>query len=379
MGEIERLCYNSHVKLTATVKLLPTSEQANFLRQTLEVANSACNAISNQAWEKKTFRQFSLHKLMYRDVREKFCLAAQVVVRCISKVADAYKLDHDSRREFQPLGAIAFDNRILSYNIEKSQVSIWTVNGRQTVPFVFGEHQRALLFGQRGESDLCFVRGEFYLFTTCEVETPETKDVQNYLGVDLGIVNIAADSDGETFKGEAVEQHRRKFSHRRRNLQRKGTKAAKRKLKKLAGRQARFQKHVNHVISKRLVAKAKDTQRGIAMENLSGIREAPVRRKQRAQHANWSFYQLQQFVSYKAKRAGVPVALVDPRNTSRTCPACGCVDEHNRPSQSVFSCVSCGHAGLADTIAAVNIAARAAVTRPMVSDSPSSGTKPIIV
>lgn len=353
------------MKLTARVKLLPTPDQAELLKQTLETANAACNYISGKAWEHETFRQFPLHKLVYHDTRKLFLLSAQVVVHCVSKVADAYKIDHKTQRTFKPHGAIAFDNRILSYNLKKSTVSIWTMTGRKTIGFVCGERDRELLSGQRGESDLCLIGGKFYLFAACDVETPEPQDVEGFLGVDLGIVNLAADSDGEIFSGAIVDDNRRKYAHRRRNLQRKGTKADKRKLKRLAGRQARFQKHTKHTISKNVVQKAQDTGRGIALEDLKGIRErATVRRKQRARHANWAFYQLREFISYKAERAGIPVVSVDPRNTSRTCPVCGCVDKHNRPSQSRFSCISCGFAAPADTVAAVVIAARAAVNRP---------------
>jgi IS605 OrfB family transposase len=125
---------------------------------------------------------------------------------------------------------------------------------------------------------------------------------------------------------------------------------------------------VNHRISKHLVAKAQDTRRGIALEDLKGIRgRVTVRRRQRATLHSWSFYQLAAFVAYKAAIAGVMILQVDPRNTSRTCPACGFVDKRNRVSQSAFSCVSCGFAGVADHIAAVNIGRRAAVSQPNVS------------
>ena len=355
------------MKLIAQVKLLPTLEQAQALRQTLEVANTACNYISTQAWDNQTFRQFHLHKLTYYTVKEMFQLTAQVVVRCISKVADSYKIDHKTKRTFKPHGAIAFDDRILTYNLEKKSVSIWTVAGRARIFFTSGKRQMELLNGQRGESDLCFVKGKFYLLAVCDVETPKQIDVEGVLGVDLGMVNIASDSDGENFSGSDIDRNRRIFTHRRARLQKKGTKSAKRKLKKLSGKQARFQKHSNHTISKRLVEKAQDTQRAIALEDLSGIREAPVRRMQRARRANWSFYQLRQYINYKSERAGIPVFLVDPRNTSRTCPECGHVDKANRVSQSLFSCVSCGYSAPADTVAAVNISARANVNSPMVS------------
>jgi len=356
------------VKLIAQIKLLPDTEQAKVLKQTLETANAACNYISEQAWKQRTFRQFPLHKLTYKDVRINFPLAAQVVVRCISKVADAYKIDRKVKRVVKPHGGIAFDNRILSYNLDQREVSIWTIAGRQKIRFTCGQRQMELLSRQRGESDLCFVKGKFYLLASCDVETPKPIDVEGVLGIDLGIVNIASDSDGKNFSGSDVERNRRIYLHRRRNLQKKVTKSAKRKLKKLSGKQAGFQKHTNHFISKRLVEKAQDTCRAIALEDLSGIRKAPVRRKQRARHANWSFYQLRQFISYKAERVGIPVVFVDPKNTSRTCPQCACVDKANRVSQSSFSCVSCGFSAPADTVAAWNIQARAVVNLPMVSN-----------
>jgi len=355
------------MRLVAQIKLLPAPAQAQALRKTLELANTACNYISQQAWEDRKFSQFRLHKLVYRDVRDRFQLSAQVVIRCISKVADAYKLDCQVQRRFKPHGAMAFDNRILSYRLEQKEVSIWTVAGRQRIGFSAGQRQLELLSGQRGESDLCYIKGKFYLFVTCEVETPKPIDVQGVLGVDLGIVNLASDSDGELFSGAQLDHQRRIFEHRRKNLQKKQTRSAKRKLQKLSGKQARFQKHTNHVISRMLVQKAQDTCRAIALEDLRGIRKATVRRSQRSRHSNWSFYQLRQLIHYKAERAGIPVVLVDPRNTSRICPACGYVDQANRVSQSLFSCNQCGFSANADYVAALNIRARGEVNRPMVS------------
>src|SRR5689334_23361884 len=103
------------MRLSIQLKLLPTPEQADALQRTLETANAACNTISQVAWETKTFRQFPIHRLTYQDVRESFGLAAQLTVRCIAKVADAYKLDRKTMRTFTPHGAIAYDDRILAY------------------------------------------------------------------------------------------------------------------------------------------------------------------------------------------------------------------------------------------------------------------------
>ena len=361
------------MRLTIQLKLLPTSEQADALRRTLETANAACDYISQVAWNARTFGQFPIHRLTYGAVRETFGIAAQLTVRCIAKVADAYKLDKNTQRTFSPLGAVAFDERILAY--KRTSVSIWTIDGRQAIPFVCGERQRALLAFRRGESDLSFVRGEWYLFATAEIETPEPIDVDDVLGIDLGVTNIAVDSDGTIHSGKAIKNVRYRHRRLRKKLQRLGTLGSRRRLRILAGQEARFAKHVNHVISKGIVAKSKCTKRAIAVEDLTHIRtRIKARRTQRAILHSWSFAQLQAFIAYKALGAGVPVHRVDPRNTSRRCPKCGHIDAANRKTQSSFVCLSCGFAGFADRIAAENIRVlgRAAVNPPRCSDADGS-------
>jgi putative transposase len=349
------------MKLIAQVKLQPTPEQADSLERTLEVANTACNFISDVAWEQRTFGKFALQKLCYQPVRERFALSAQMTIRALAKVGDAYKLDKKTKRTFRPLASIAYDDRILSFALPKSEVSIWTLDERQAIRFVCGERQRRMLVTRQGESDLLYHRGEWYLLVTCEVEQPHPLDIDGVLGLDLGIVNLVTDSDGEVHSGQQVERKREWYAQRRAALQAVGTKSAKRRLRRLSGRQRRFQKHSNHCISKRLVAKAERTKRAIAVEELTGIRQrgrvkGPA---QRARHSNWAFAQLRQFISYKARQVGVPLLAVDPRNTSRTCSVCGHCEKANRVSTAEFCCVVCGHLAPADVNAAINIRNRA--------------------
>lgn len=355
------------MKLIAQIKLQPTEQQADALKRTLIAANKAANLLSCLAWETRQFRQFDLHHAGYYAIREQFGLSAQAAVRVVAKVADAYKLDKKTKRAFTPHGAIAYDARILRWFTDTRRVSIWTIEGRQILPFVCGDYQAALLQGQRGESDLVYRDGAFYLLAVCRIDEPPTQEVDDYLGVDLGIANIAVDSDQAIYQGYSVKQVRHRHRKLRTKLQRKGTHSTRRRLRKLAGKERRFATWTNHTISKRIVAKAKDTQRGIALEDLGGIREGvTVRKAQRSTLHSWSFHQLRQFIEYKAKRAGVPVRAVDPRNTSRTCPACGTVDKRNRRTQDKFLCIDCGYSGLADYVASVNIRRRAAVNQPNV-------------
>ena len=354
------------MKLTAQVKLLPSDVQRAALLATMERVNAACDEASRLAWKTKVFGQFNIHNLVYRGLRDAFGLASQVVVRAIAKVADAYKLDHKVRREFRPRGAICYDSRILSWKGES--VSIWTLAGREAIPFVCGDRQRAQLQGARGETDLVYRGGEFYLLVSVEVTEQPKVAPSAWLGVDLGIVNIAVDSDGAVYSGAKVDEVRTKIGVLRAALQSKDTKSAKRHLKRLRRKERDFHTHTNHVISKAIAQKAKDTGRGVALEDLTGIRErVTVRRAQRARAHSWSFAQLRAFVSYKVALLGVALGLVDPRNTSRTCPACACIDKANRRSQSEFVCVRCGFKDNADHVGSINIAARATVNWPIVA------------
>lgn len=365
------------MKLTMMVQLRPTTKQADALRETLVRANAACNVLSGLAWDKQTFGQFRLHKLGYAAVRASSGLTAQVIVRCIAKVADAYKLDKRRQRTFKLLGAIAYDNRILRWY--PSEVSIWTVGGRERIPFVCGERERGLLPCQQGESDLVLRDGCWYLYTTVNVEEPPEGEPMDLLGADFGIVNILADSDGTTYSGAHLNGLRARHRRLRSRLQAKGTKSAKRLLRRRRRREHRFANDVNHTISKRIVATAQGTGRGIALEELGGIRDrVTAPRRQRAALHSWAFRDLRAKITYKARLAGVRVVTVDPRNTSRTCPACGHCAKENRPHRDTFCCQSCGLAAPADYIAALNLRerGRAAVNQPHAGESPFGVSTP---
>lgn len=345
--------------LTARVKLKPASWQAPLLMQVLETANRVCNFVSEKAWESQTFSRFKIHKLVYFEAREKFELNSQITLLCIAKVAHAYKTGPEKIRQFKRRGTIHHNHHTLNWRTKEGKVSIWTFNGRQTIPFAAGPRQLELLSHQKGETGLEFCNGEFYLLACCEIDKPAVDNVTDILGVDSGIVNIATDSDGNVYSSGQLNGIRHRHRRLRGKLQKKGTQSAKRLLKKRSGKESRFAKNVNHTVSKRIVATAKGTGRGIALEDLGGIRDRiTVRKSQRVTLYSWSFHQLRAFIEYKAERAGVPVFIVDPRNTSRTCPKCLHVDKANRPNQSTFKCVACGFSGLADHIAAENIRVR---------------------
>jgi putative transposase len=346
------------MKVISQIKLTPDLAQAQALKATLEQINFACNQISEVAWNEKLFQQVSLHRRVYRRVREKFELSAQVVVRCIAKVVDAYRLDKKTQRSFKKHGSLAYDARILTYFQNKKEVSIWVLGlGRIKIPYCAGKRQLRFLQYQQGESDLVYRDGSWYLHACCNVEEPEPYYPEDLLGVDLGVANIAVTSDGKRVASKSVEENRVWYRDRRKVLQEVGTKSSRRRLKQLSGRQANFQRDINHRISKELVVLAKRTKRAIALEDLKGIgsRTRVRGRDNRAKHSNWSFFQLRSFVEYKAKGTGVPVVLVDPHYTSQRCNRCGHTERANRRDQATFRCRSCGYESNADVNGARNI------------------------
>ena len=241
-------------------------------------------------------------------------------------------------------------------------MSIWTVAGRLRIRFRCSAAQLARLRDHRqGESDLVHRDGTWYLYATCDVPAAELTEPAGFLGVDLGIVNIATTGDGRRHSGKYLNRQRHRARHLRARLQAKRTKSAKRLLRKRSRKEARFAADVNHVIAKRIVTEAERTGRGIALEDLTGIRaRVRLRKPQRVTLHSWAFAQLGHYIAYKAMLAGVPVVHVDPAYTSQMCSSCGHVSKKNRPDQATFRCTSCGFAEHADVNAARNIAARGA-------------------
>jgi putative transposase len=352
--------------LTLKVKLQPTQEQRQKLLRTMETFNAACDDISKNAYESKTFNKYRLQHQHYYRIREQYKLPAQLAIRAVSKVIESYKVERRRYHAFDPHGAIVYDQRIMSFK-GLDKVSLASLEGRETIPILTGSYARLDQHRIRGQADLLYIKDEFYLCLVMEKREEPLLTPEGYLGVDLGIVKLATTSDGISYSGDEVEKTRRRYTGLKAVLQRVGSESAKKHLRRLSGRERRFKRQTNHVISKDLVAVAKGTKRALALEDLRGIRSrVTVRHEQRGRHGKWAFNQLRAFIEYKAKLAGVPMLMVDPKNTSRRCSMCGHVEKRNRVSRSLFRCRRCGFEEDADLNAARNIRWRAEVNQPIV-------------
>lgn len=380
------------MKRVVRVKLVPTPVQEAALVDTLRACNEAATYVAQVAFDGRdsqgrTGTKFILQDVLYQDVKTRFGLGAQPAIRAIGKTVDAYTTLRSNLLEgnlgvpgsprrikaeskpivFRPDAAQPFDKNCLSWQHDARTVSIWSTTGRMKgLGFVGLPTDLALLAGNRiGETDLQHVGGQWFLIATLDLPTtPVVEPVAGFVGVDLGIVNIAyvATDRGVAvadWSGGAVTLRRKKNLSLRAKLQSKGTKSAKRLLKKRSKKEARFVTDVNHQLSKRIVAEAQRTGHGIAIEELTGIRErVRLRKPQQVALHSWAFAQLGAFLIYKAEAAGVVIIPVDPAYTSQTCSECGYVSRLNRPHQVKFACRSCGVVLHADQNAAVNIARR---------------------
>jgi IS605 OrfB family transposase len=341
---------------TAVCKLKPTAEDSEKLFTTLKAFQDACNHISKIAFERKVFNPVALHHMVYRETREKFSLPANLAIRARDRVAKAYKQRKRRLLKFTKL-SMDLDERLfrLIYKPDGIYASISTLQNRVKPPLDIGDYQRKLLEDARPtHAVLVYSNKTFFLHITIEKHIPEPKG-NNPVGVDVGMKNHLVASNGFKAKGGEVLTKRHRFRELRSSLQAKGTASAKRRLKRLSGRERRYINTALHQVSRSFVNSLKEGDI-IVMEKLNGIRSRTKHRKnQNGDFHNWAFRKLQSFIEYKALERGIPVAYIEPRNTSVTCPRCGHISKTNRRSQSLFRCVRCSFQHNADYVASLNL------------------------
>lgn len=372
------VCYTVLMNKTFTRTVcckLDVDGHETTLAATQRAFNVAASWIATVCWGEGITNTNTAHHRVYGETRLNYGLGAQLAVCARAKAVEAIKAVKAKHREtcpqFGPRGSVRYDAR--TYRLMSlDRVSLNTLDGRGICRLVLGPRQHEMLVDpawEIGGADLVWRRGVYYLHITQSREAPPVPEPDGGIrGIDVGMVNLATDSDGQSFSGSQVHLVRKRYHRRRQQLQKVNTKNSKRRLRKNAGREARFQKDTNHCISKTLVHKAAVSRKALVLEDLSGIQQrTTVRRDHRYERHSWAFFQLRQFITYKAAWAGVPVHLVDPAYTSRTGSQCGHCEKANRKNQADFSCQRCGLALNADENAAINISRKewAAVNRPL--------------
>jgi len=345
--------------LSVKCKLIVPVEFRQEIDATLQGFADACNQILEVAKRDNCWNTVKLHHKVYKPCREVTGLKANHVCQAIRRVignAKAVKQIH----KFRPT-SISLDARTFKYVEDNQTVGVTLKFGRKNFSLAIGGYQIALLKGQKPTSATLKKsrQGQYYINIVVDIPTQPTNKTPKVLGVDLGRRDIATTSTGNSWSGKQLQATRAKFAKVRSSVQSKCTKSSKRLLRRLCGREHRFQSHVNHNISKKLVREVISLNCAIAFEDLTGIRQrAKVKKPLRREHHSWAFYQLRMFTQYKAVIAGVPVVLVDPRYTSKTCHQCLHIGHRDG---KMFSCSNCGWHGDADYNGAVNISLLGAI------------------
>ncbi len=339
-----------------TFKLRVSEEDAAKLLDTMREYTKAFNTSAKWGFDGHTWNKVENHKATYRVVRESSDLPSSLVQGARDCACESLKsMKCETLPERRPLAAMRYNHRVATVNMLQGIATLATVAGRIKASFHVPDNYGPYLGWNIRSSTVSYRRDtkDFYLHVSIETGDPAIVNDVKVLGIDRGINNIAVCSDNTFFNSKAVKNVRAHYAKLRAELQSKGTPSARRKLKKVSGRERRFVTNVNHCIAKVIVNTGYTV---FALEDLSKIR---VQKRRGADHNrklnNWSFYQLEQFLRYKAEAVGKRVVLVDSRYTSQKCSKCGHVYKGNRDG-SDFLCRSCGFHVHADLNASRNIA-----------------------
>lgn len=356
------------ITITAKVQIVATDTDKVLLNKTMSVYCDACNYVSDYVFRTHDLKQFSLNKILYSTLREKFSLKSQMAQSVFKTVIARYKTILENQNEWikpsfkKPQYDLVWNR---DYSLTQNCFSVNTLNGRVKLPY-FAEGMSKYFnhsIYRFGTAKLVNKRGKYYLYipVTYEVEESNISDICNVVGIDRGINFVVATYDSKHksgfVSGKAIKQKRANYSRLRKELQMRHTPSSRRRLKAIGQRENRWMQDINHQVSKAL-ATGNPKHTLFVLEDLIGIRNATerVKTKDRYVSVSWSFYDLEQKLIYKAKQNQSSVIKVDPRYTSQCCPACGHTEKSNRNKKiHLFTCKNCGYTSNDDRIGAMNL------------------------
>ena len=354
--------------ITAKIQISATVDDKVLLDETMSVYADACNYVSDYVFRTHDLKQFSLNKVLYSELRERFGLKSQMAQSVFKTVIARYKtiLENESKWIKPSFKKPQYDlvwNR--DYSLTQNRFSVNTLNGRVKLPY-FSEGMSKYFdhtVYKFGTAKLVNKHGKYFLHipVTYDVKESNISDIRNVVGIDRGINFVVATYDSKHksgfVSGKAIKQKRANYSKLRKELQMLHTPSARRRIKAIGQRENRWMQDVNHCVSKALV-KSNPKHTLFVLEDLSGVRNATerVKTKDRYVSVSWSFYDLEQKLIYKAKQNQSSVIKVDPRYTSQCCPVCGHTEKSNRNKKiHLFTCRNCGYRSNDDRIGAMNL------------------------
>ena len=354
--------------VTAKIQISVDADNKVLLNKTMTAYSDACNYVSEYIFDTKNLKQFSLNQVLYSTLREQFGLRSQMAQSVFKTVIARYKTILENQKQWikpsfdKPQYDLVWNR---DYSLTQNSFSVNTLDGRIKLPYFakgmlkYFDHTTYKF----GTAKLVNKHGKYFLHipVSYEVEESNISDICNVVGIDRGINFVVATYDSKHksgfVSGRAIKQKRAHYSKLRKELQKRQTPSARRRLKAIGQRENRWMQDVNHCVSKALVeSNPKHTL--FVLEDLTGIRSVTerVKTKDRYVSVSWSFYDLEQKLIYKAKQNQSTVIKVDPRYTSQCCPVCGHIEKSNRNKKiHLFTCKNCGYESNDDRIGAMNL------------------------
>ena len=364
----ERGTHMEQMTVTAKIQISVSGTDRALLDNTISVYRDACNYVSDYIFRTHDLKQFSLNKVLYSDLRERFGLKSQMAQSVFKTVIARYKTILENQKEWikpsfkKPQYDLVWNR---DYSLTQNCFSVNTLAGRVKLPYFTKGMDKYFdhTVYKFGTAKLVNKHGKYFLHipVTYDIEDANLSDVCNIVGIDRGINFVVATYDSKHksgfVSGKTIKQKRAAYSKLRKELQMRQTPSARRRIKAIGQRENRWMQDVNHCVSKALVeSNPKHTL--FVLEDLTGVRNATERvcTKNRYVSVSWSFYDLEQKLIYKAKQNQSTVIKVNPRYTSQCCPVCGHIEKANRNKKlHLFTCKNCGYKSNDDRIGAMNL------------------------
>lgn len=364
----EMSMHMEQMTVTAKIQISVSGTDRALLDNTISVYRDACNYVSDYIFRTHDLKQFSLNKVLYSDLRERFGLKSQMAQSVFKTVIARYKTILENQKEWikpsfkKPQYDLVWNR---DYSLTQNCFSVNTLAGRVKLPYFTKGMDKYFdhTVYKFGTAKLVNKHGKYFLHipVTYDIEDANLSDVCNIVGIDRGINFVVATYDSKHksgfVSGKTIKQKRAAYSKLRKELQMRQTPSARRRIKAIGQRENRWMQDVNHCVSKALVeSNPKHTL--FVLEDLTGVRNATERvcTKNRYVSVSWSFYDLEQKLIYKAKQNQSTVIKVNPRYTSQCCPVCGHIEKANRNKKlHLFTCKNCGYKSNDDRIGAMNL------------------------
>lgn len=354
--------------VTAKIQVSVTDTDNSVLNKTISVYMNACNYVSDYVFHTHDLKQFSLNKVLYCKLRDKFGLKSQMAQSVLKTVIAKYKTILETQKEWikpsfkKPQYDLVWNR---DYSLIQNKFSVNTLDGRLKLSYYSKGMEKYFNHDiyKFGTAKLVNKHGKYFLHipVTYEVEECYDSQISNVVGIDRGINFVIATYDSKHksgfVSGKRMKQKRGHYAKLRKELQQIHTPSSRRRLKAIGQRENRWMQDINHKVSKALVENnPKHTL--FVLEDLTGIRSATekVQVKYRYISVSWSFYDLEQKLIYKAKQSDDKVIKVSPKYTSQQCPVCGHTESGNRNKKlHIFCCKNCDYKSNDDRIGAMNL------------------------